>query len=206
MTLEARWHATWADLGLPSPGSGALEALLARYREPARAYHTTRHLEECFAQFDLARGLAAEPGEVQLALWFHDAVYDTRSAENEERSAAWADRVLAGVGAPDQVRRRVRGLILATRHAAEPETDDARLVVDIDLSILGAPPPRFGEYEAQVRREYGWVPEPVFRQARAKILRAFLARPFVYATGFFRNRLEASARANLEASLARLGA
>lgn len=143
---------------------------------------------------------------IQVALWFHDAIYDTRSPHNEERSAAWATEVLAAAGASPQAQLRVRELVLATRHNAEPESADARLTVDIDLSILGAPPARFDEYEAQVRREYSWVPDPAFGQARAKILREFLARPSVYATEFFRECLEARARSNLARSLARLGA
>jgi predicted metal-dependent HD superfamily phosphohydrolase len=100
----------------------------------------------------------------------------------------------------------VRELVLATRHNTTPESPDARLMVDIDLSILGASWPRFDEYEAQVRREYSWVPDPAFRNARVKILRAFLDRPSVYATDFFRERLEAAARSNLAGSLTRLGA
>ncbi len=206
MTLRERWRLTWSDLGLSASAPSILEDLLARYSEASRAYHTTQHLEECFEQFALASHLPSHPGEVQVALWFHDAIYDTRSPQNEERSAAWATEVLAAAGASADVQLRVSGLVLATRHNAEPTSADARLTVDIDLSILGAPPTRFDEYEIQVRREYSWVPDPVFRQTRAKILREFLAHPFVYTTDFFRERLEARARANLERSLARLGA
>ncbi len=95
--------------------------------------------------------------------------------------------------------------MLATRHDAVPESDDARLTVDIDLAILGAPPARFAEYEEQVRREYAWVPQRVFDNARAGILRRFLERPSIYATTLFRERLDSTARSNLEATLARLG-
>ncbi len=206
MTLRERWRLTWSDLGLSASAPSILEDLLARYSEASRAYHTTQHLEECFEQFALASHLSHHAGEVQVALWFHDAIYDTRSPQNEERSAAWATEVLAAAGASADVQLRVSELVLATRHNAEPTSADARLTVDIDLSILGAPPSRFDEYEVQVRSEYSWVPDPVFRQARAKILREFLAHQFVYTTDFFRERLEARARANLERSLARLGA
>ena len=64
--------------------------------------------------------------------------------------------------------------------------------------------PRFDEYELQIRREYGWVPDNAFREARSKILRSLLERPSVYATPTMRQRCEAQARANLERSLARL--
>jgi predicted metal-dependent HD superfamily phosphohydrolase len=97
-------------------------------------------------------------------------------------------------------------MILATKHNAAPDSHDAALTVDIDLSILGASATRFDEYETQVRTEYAWVPEEAFREARAKILREFLARPRIYSTDFFYDRLEVSARANLQRSVARLGA
>jgi predicted metal-dependent HD superfamily phosphohydrolase len=204
--LRDQWQLTWSDLGLSLPASGVFDDLLARYSEPSRAYHTTQHLDECFAHFALSRHLSTHTGEVQVALWFHDAIYDTRSPQNEERSAAWATEVLSTAGAPKDVRLRVSDLVLATRHNAEPESADARLTIDIDLSILGASASRFDDYEAQVRQEYSWVPDSAFRQARGKILREFLARPSIYATPFFRERLEARARSNLARSLAALGA
>jgi predicted metal-dependent HD superfamily phosphohydrolase len=206
MSLAEWWERTWSDLRLPRPGSQVLDELLGRYAEPHRAYHTAQHLEECREQFWRVRSLAADPGAVQLALWFHDAIYDTRSPHNEEESAAWAVQVLAGVGAPTPLQDSVCGMILATKHNAAPYSPDAALTVDIDLSILGALEPRFDEYEAQVRHEYSWVPEEAFWGARTKILHEFLARSRIYSTGSFYDRLEVPARANLQRSVARLSA
>jgi predicted metal-dependent HD superfamily phosphohydrolase len=205
MTLAEWWHSTWSDAGLPRPASQVFEQLLARYGEPHRAYHTTQHLEECASHFERARSLARDPGAVQLALWFHDAIYDTRRPDNEQRSADWAVQVLMSVGTPARLRDSVRGMILATRHDAAPDSPDAALALDIDLAILGAPAARYDEYEAQVRREYDWVPDEAFATTRAGILREFLARARIYSTEFFRDRLEASARGNLERSIARSG-
>jgi predicted metal-dependent HD superfamily phosphohydrolase len=205
MDPRARWKGCWDELGLPPP-PGAIDALLARYAEPHRAYHTLRHLEECFAQLEPVRAQCERPAEVELALWYHDAVYEPKEPGNEERSAEWAARVLGEAGVPADAADRVRALVLATKHDAVPETPDARLLVDVDLAILGASPERFDEYEAQVRREYEWVPEPAFRAARARILRELAARPALYSTAWFRGRLEAQARANLARSIARLTA
>lgn len=76
---------------------------------------------------------------------------------------------------------------------------------DADLSILGAQPARFQEYEAQVRSEYAWVADAIFRPTRAKILREFLGRPRLYGTVHFQERYEAQARRNLQNSLGYLG-
>ena len=141
---------------------------------------------------------------MQLALWFHDAIYDTRAQDNEERSAIWAADSLRGAGVREDVAARVHALVMVTKHAAVPSGADAELLVDVDLSILGAPEARFAEYERQVRREYAWVPEDAFRRARARVLESFLARPRIYSTRWFERRLEERARANLARSIAEL--
>jgi predicted metal-dependent HD superfamily phosphohydrolase len=203
-TLE-RWQATWSGLGL-APPQGLYEQLCLRYGEAHRAYHTLQHLKECFSHFDHARHLATHPFEVEVSLWFHDAIYEPRASDSEEQSAAWAVQALTGAhAAPGQI-DRVSGLILATKHASAEGSADQAVLLDTDLSILGAPRPRFLEYESQVRREYSWVPEEAFRTARAAILARFIARPRIYATEYFFELLEAPARANLRYSLDRLGA
>lgn len=93
-----------------------------------------------------------------------------------------------------------------TRHAAAPATADEALLLDVHLSILGAPTARFDEYEAQVRVEYAWVPDEAYRSARGRILRGFLERLALFHTPHFAGLFESSARANLERSLARLEA
>jgi predicted metal-dependent HD superfamily phosphohydrolase len=199
--LHSRWALAWRALGA-APQSDVLQKLLAAYSEPQRHYHTLEHLEECFTNFELLRSGAEHPAEIELALWFHDAVYDTRRHDNEERSAQWARKVLGRVS--KEAAERVHALVMATRHEAVPEANDARILVDVDLSILGAPEKRFDQYEAQIREEYDWVPWPLYRHERRKVLASFLARPAVFSTDTFLELYEARARRNLERALARL--
>lgn len=194
------WSEAWSRVGAVAPG-GLLAELLGRYAEPHRFYHTHQHLEECFSALATASHLASRLAEVQLALWFHDAVYDTRAGDNEEQSARWAELALASGGAAREVTGRVRKLVLATKHTALPDGDDAKLLVDVDLSILGSAEARFAEYEKQVRQEYAWVPDEAFRQRRARILESFLGRSSIYSTSWFAERLEEPARKNLSRSL-----
>jgi predicted metal-dependent HD superfamily phosphohydrolase len=195
--LRASWAEAWRTLGVDSPDMALRDDLLARYSEARRAYHTVQHLGECLALLAQERAHAERPGEVALALWFHDAIYDARRHDNEERSAAWARQALLEAGAAGEVAERVHALVMATRHEAQPEGDDAKLLVDIDLAILGAPPERFAEYEQQIRAEYAHVPGPLFKLGRRKILQGFLAREPLYLTPSLRTRLEARARRNL---------
>ena len=202
--LASLWADAWRDLRLPLPAPGVLAALLARWAEPHRRYHTPQHLHECLALFERDRALAEHPGEVAIALWFHDAIYDTARHDNEAASADWASRVLLQAGAAPDVAARVHALILATRHSEVAATADAKLLVDIDLAILGAGPARFDEYELQIRDEYAFVPEDTFRDRRAEILRGFLARPSLFATPAYADRFAAPARANLARAIGSL--
>lgn len=173
------------------------DALLAAYSEKHRHYHTTKHIDHCLRELDSALSLAQQPAEVELALWFHDAIYDPHSSKNEERSADWACELLERHQARADRVERVRTHILATRHEAVASDPDSRLVVDIDLSILGVDEAAYAEFEANVRQEYRWVPAILFRRKRAEILESFLARPRIYTTDLFRDRYEARARINL---------
>ncbi|RZL10368.1 MAG: N-methyl-D-aspartate receptor NMDAR2C subunit [Rubrivivax sp.] len=199
--LEESWQRAWHSLAL-TPASGLCQRLIEAYGQAHRRYHSLQHLRECLDLLPPVRGLATHPGELELAIWFHDAVYDVKGKDNELRSAQWAARELRQSGAsPDQA-QRVHALIMATCHTATAPDADSQLLVDIDLSILGADPARFAQYDAQIRAEYRWVPGPIYRMKRKSVLRGFLDRPAIYGTPHFWSLYEAQARANLQAALA----
>jgi len=203
-TSLRRFETLCTGLGATSEPETLYRNLIHAYTEPHRAYHTLAHLEDCLAEFDAAHHLAASPHEIEAALWFHDAVYDTHRSDNEERAGAWALQALSTIEVPSDRARHVADLVLATRHDAIPHDHDAALLVDVDLAILGQPPERFDRYEDQVRREYAWVAEDIFRGKRAAILKSLLARTRIYQTDFFFDRYEGVARKNLARSLDKL--
>lgn len=202
-TLRQRWQTTWQQLHLPAPVH-LFDDLMARYGEPQRRYHTPRHLDECFAALDLLRVQLVHAADVELALWFHDAVYDVRRDDNEAASCALAARMLAGTGVGTATLDHVRALIMTTRHHDPAGDPDALALSDADLAILGAAPARFLEYEGQIREEYGHVPGAAFARGRRRVLETFLGRPAVFATPAFAQSREAQARANLTDALGRL--
>jgi len=202
-TLE-QWRTTWTGLGVAAPAD-LYRRLIASYSEPHRKYHTPLHLDECLAKFSGVRSQASHPEEIEVAIWFHDAIYDTKRKDNEEKSAQWARAAMLDAGLSEDRAERVRRLIMTTCHDAIPAGEDAQILVDVDLSILGAAKDRFDEYERQVREEYAWVPDTLFRRERKKILKSFLERPRIYSTQHFRETHEHQARENLRRSLERLG-
>lgn len=201
---ESRWRETWEWVGEPAP-AGLLDDLRARHAEPRRHYHTLDHVLDCLEKAAATRDIQSDPAAADLALWFHDAVYDPRRSDNEERSAALAEAALAGPLGEERA-AGVAKLILATRHRGAPPPGDAAVVVDADLSILGADPERFDAFQEAIRREYSWVPGFLYRRRRARILRSFLERDPIFATEPFRERYEARARENLERAMKTLRA
>lgn len=200
--LDSSWQRACTGLGWQGDSTTLREQLLARYAEPHRAYHSQQHLAECIALLEPALHLAQHPAEVEMALWFHDAVYEPRRHDNEAHSAAWAQRALLAAGVDGEAAARVHALVMATCHSTVPANSDAQLLVDIDLAILGASPARFAEYERQIREEYGFVPGWLFRRKRRAVLRAFAQRTAIYRTAHFRVRCETQARTNLQLALA----
>jgi predicted metal-dependent HD superfamily phosphohydrolase len=200
--FRASWQRCWTSLARTGDGAAVRDELLRRHAEPHRKYHTLQHLRECLEWCERAAHLAEQPAEVELALWFHDAVYVLRGAENEWQSAELARASLQAGGASPEAIAPVAELVLATRHTALPVLPDAQLLVDIDLAILGAPEQRFAEYEAQIRDEYAFVPQILFKPKRRKILASFLARERIYSTPFFFEALERQARLNLGRAVA----
>ena len=197
--LQDAWQSTWRRLGLEAPQ----DDLLARWAEPHRKYHTLQHLRECLALFEAHRHLALHPAEVEIGLWFHDAIYDVKGPDNEQRSADWAKAAVRSGGAPESVAERICSLVMVTRHTGVPVNPDERLLVDIDLAILGASDERFAEYNRQIRAEYAFVPEALFKSKRSSILSSFLDRERIFGTSHFYAELESRARKNLAAAIAR---
>lgn len=204
MRLEG-WRRSWRELGQPAADEGLFRRLVDCWSEPHRHYHTLQHLGECLDLFEKVRACAQRPGEIELALWFHDAFYDPKRDDNEERSAQWARDSVLEAGVPADIADRLHALVLATRHEAVPEDVDAQLLVDVDLAILGSDPARFDESDEQIRLEYAHVPEAEYRAGRRRVLGDFLARPRLYSTDYFYSRYERQARENLSRTLARLG-
>jgi predicted metal-dependent HD superfamily phosphohydrolase len=171
--------------------------LQTAYQQPQRKYHTQQHISECLQLFATCQLLATQPLAVEFALWFHDVVYDPHRNDNEQQSAVWASKVLQQGQVTETVTQQIYELIMATAHSQPPQTNDEKLLVDIDLAILAAAPARFAQYQQQIRAEYAWVAEPVYQQKRRQILTRLYNGGDIYHHPELKAALEASACANL---------
>jgi len=195
---RGRFAAAWRAVGASHYNASAW--LADRYAEEHRAYHDAEHVAECLAWFDRVRDLAERPTELEVALFFHDAIYEPLASDNEVRSAEELRRLACEAEVPTEVVERIARLIQSTA-THDARSGDAALLSDIDLSILGASPARYARCEQEVRREYAAIDEASYRVGRARVLRGFLDRIEIYRTPRLAARLEAQARDNLSSAL-----
>ena len=225
-----------------------ISELKMHYAHPSRHYHTASHIHSLLFLLDAHRERFADPEAVEVAIWYHDVVYDSKSkvpGGNEMLSASFCVKRLNGLCVGDSevgngdgggeggdgtsnsswAERvdRIKVMIEATAGHRLPSSEelgvptenadngtrkgfvrDVAMLLDMDLSILGANETEFDRYEEGVRREYAWVGEEEWRAGRAAVLRGFLDREHIYFSDLFRGLLEEKARANLRRSLARL--
>jgi predicted metal-dependent HD superfamily phosphohydrolase len=185
--------------------------LTRAYAAPDRHYHNLAHIEALLGLMREYQPSLADPVAVEAAIWFHDAIYDTRRNDNEARSADLAVDRLSGTASAEQS-ERIATMIRATADHVLPSSLDQRaaadcaLFLDMDLAILASSAVEFTAYEQAVRREYSWVPEAMWIAGRRQVLEKFQARPSIYSSAQFRSRCETAARANLTRALDVLGA
>jgi predicted metal-dependent HD superfamily phosphohydrolase len=178
------------------------EDLLARWSESHRKHHTVAHLHEVLDAIDLLAhdGVRFDREAVELAAWFHDAIYDIGRDDNEERSADLARHLLAGSPLADEVAR----LVLTTKtHKVAADDANGAVLSDADLSVLGSDPPRYRAYANAVRQEYASIPDAVFKPARAHVLWGLIDGP-IYHTAAGRDRWEDAARRNVAGEIRNL--
>ena len=203
--MQTRWNNLVTPPLVPNAAlrDTTYRQLEAAYTGHRRHYHTLRHIRPLLDTVDQHATLVHDRQVVELAIWFHDAVYDYLSSENEIRSAALARQFLAHTTLSPERQARVAYLIECTaRHtAAHAPAPDLDFFLDADLQILGAAETDYCEYARQVRQEYRLIPDFLYRRGRRKVLDQLLSTPELYRTPEFRERLDAAARRNLRREL-----
>jgi predicted metal-dependent HD superfamily phosphohydrolase len=203
--LLARFRALVAKLGgNPDAAAPAFDRLYAAWSADSRRYHDLNHLVDCLHEIDTANAPAPTTDIAELALWYHDAIYEAGASDCEERSARWLAADAADLAIPGSVADAAADLVRATAHGRAATRSDlaAQLVLDVDLSILGKDSLRFMDFDYGVEEEYAAIPRQAFRTGRARFLATMLARDRLYLTDHFHARYEQRARQQIAALLA----
>ena len=198
-----RWLNLMNSFGINS-NENVYDSLVKAYSEKHRFYHNAQHIDAVLSHLDKVTNLAENLSEIELALWFHDAVYKPFSKDNELKSAGWSSEFLLSEGVDPEVIKSVHKLIIATIHSASLNCIDEQLIVDIDLTILGSSSLVYDEYEKNIRKEYKWVPKPIYRKKRKELLASFLDCEKIYQTDYFQGKFEKQARLNIKNALIQL--
>ncbi len=193
------WNRCTRD-GAESDPAALFATIHSLYAGDGRHYHTPAHIEHCLTQFDMCSTHIQRPDEVELAIWYHDAIYDPRADDNELQSAELFARH-AGDDIDPECVERVRDLILHTTHRAPPPEGDQKLMVDIDLSGFGLPWAAFARDSRAVRAEFMHMSDAEFYANQVRFLSALIARERFFASDFFYQRYEQQARENIDRTL-----
>lgn len=196
---ETRFAALWnrTVTGAPTPATTIFSRLARLYGEPHRHYHTLDHIWRCLDEFDRVAELTHNPDAVEMALWFHDAIYVSGAKDNEWRSTELFQQWSEGY-ASSAFRGRVRDLIMVTTHRESPTRLDERFIVDIDLSSFGLPWDEFERDGQHIRAECADVADEEYFPGHLRFLLSLLNRPSFFFTDYFQERYERIARANTQ--------
>lgn len=195
-----RWLDLMSNFGFDM-NKDTYSALEKSYSEKHRHYHNTSHITAVLKSLNESKVLTNHANELELALWFHDAIYKPLSSTNELDSANWAADFLKQNKADEDTINKVYQLIMATLHDCTPKESDDKLIVDIDLAILGSSKDVYDHFEKGVRKEYKFVPMALYSKKRKEILESFLSRERIYSHDYFYDKLEQSARDNIRGAI-----
>ena len=199
--MQNKFQDLWKRINGKENPKFIFETLNNLYSQPHRFYHNLTHIDHCLKGLSCVKSIAEDFDSLELAIWYHDAIYDTHRKDNEIKSAELAKKICERNYFTENFTAKVYGLIIHMDHIIEPNNLDAKILNDVDLSILGQERDIFKKYEDNIKKEYIWVPSDIFKIKRRKILQHFLDRDSVYFTTYFRNKYEKKAEINLQKSI-----
>ena len=194
---EVKWQDLMDRLGFDS-NIETYSKLKAHYSQKHRHYHNASHIDATLKSLGQVKQLANDYDALEIALWFHDAIYKIFSSSNELDSANWAADFLKLNNSNEDFIENVHRLIMATLHNAVTYDNDEMLIVDIDLSILGCNRDLYEQFESWVRKEYKLIPSFIYKKKRIEILEGFLSRERIFSHEYFFEKFDASARENIK--------
>jgi len=173
--------------------------IIKRYSEEHRFYHNLNHIAECLEEFDRFRNFLTKPDEVEMALFYHDIIYDVNKKFNEEASAKFMSNKLNNIGMNKSFVAGINDLIMNTwKHELGPHPDSGYMV-DIDFSSLGAEGDKFILNRENIRKEYQTkFNDKEFLIGTIMFYSNTLQRKRIFLTDPFYELYEAQARENLK--------
>ena len=174
------------------------------YSEPSRHYHNLSHLNNLLEHLEVVKHKIQLWQVVIFALAYHDIIYNIFKQDNEQKSALLAERRLIEMNLPGASIEKCKQMILATKDHQVNADNDINYFSDADLAILGSGTSSYQLYVNNIRKEYSYFPDLIYKPARLKILRHFLRMERIYKTEYFFKKLESQARENIQKEIQQL--
>ncbi len=204
----SRFQSLWQrclKAGAADSSAAIHQRLVEAYNEPQRHYHTLVHIDHCLAIFDQCKSLATNADALEIAVWFHDVIFEPGKRNNEAQSAELYQDLSTDVH-DNEFRGLVGRLIMATLHDGSSLDDtDAGYMVDIDLSSFGLPWKDFLRDSQHLREENAQLSDTEYYRRTRDFQAGLLAKPRFYVTDYFCQRYEQQARNNLTKYFEQLG-
>lgn len=182
-------------------GINLWKELVEHYSEGGRYYHNLNHLEHLLSELNPYQHELKDIDGVLFALYYHDAVYNVQSKDNEENSADLAEERMISLRVPIDRIKAGRHHIMATKAHILSKNADTNLFTDADLSILGQRWDTYSIYQKQIRQEYSIYPDIIYNPGRRKVLENFLRMTRIFKTPQFHDKYEHQARVNIRREL-----
>jgi len=181
--------------------------LIEMYEQEGRYYHNLKHIERMLSFLERRVDRIEDWVSIQLAVWFHDCIYDIHDSKNEERSADFARKRLSDLGISEDLVEKVADLILLTKkHEITTKyfNYDTKIFLDSDLISLGGSFEEYSKIFERIKKEYSEIPSEVFKNGRRIFLQSILSKPRIFYTDEMFVEFEQDARRNLEKELVNL--
>jgi predicted metal-dependent HD superfamily phosphohydrolase len=169
-----------------------------QYSNKKRYYHNLEHLDNLLSQLKLVRAYIQNWDTVLFTLFYHDVVYNSLKADNEEKSAQLAEKRLRLLEVPISKIELCKNQILATKNHLSSNNNDTNYFTDADLCVLGLSWDAYSGYYTNVRKEYSIYPSFIYNLGRKKVLNHFLSMNRIFKTDFFYDRFEVNDRINIK--------
>jgi len=132
--------------------------IVSMYGETGRYYHTLQHIKSMLQLSIQYQHCIKDIVSLQLAIFFHDIVYNAKSGTNEDDSVVIFVNLLDNY-LENPVINKVSRFIMSTKSHqlsddSNEDDDDEKYFLDFDMAVLSWPRECYIEYAANIRKEY----------------------------------------------------
>lgn len=134
------------------------QVIVSMYGETGRYYHTLEHVKSMLQLSIQYQDCIKDIVSLQIAIFFHDIVYNAKSGTNEYDSVEIFVNLLDNHLEKCIINKVTRFIMSTKSHQLSDDSnkddDDEKYFLDFDMAVLSWPRECYIEYAANIRKEY----------------------------------------------------